>query len=77
MGRAKDALQRVRGLLSSAPSDHGRLLRIAGLAREALQYEIGNPLTATRITQLELPPALYAPSRRRSLNGGKSDANRT
>jgi hypothetical protein len=30
--------------------DHGALLKIAGKARNALQYDIGNPLTAS------LPP---------------------
>jgi Domain of unknown function DUF302 len=39
------------------------LLRIASLARKAVQYEIGNPLTATRMTQHQLPAALYAPLR--------------
>ena len=28
-----------------------------------MQYEIGNPLTATRMTQHQLPAALYAPLR--------------
>ena len=28
--------------------DHGQLLRVAGQTRNALQYEIGNPLTASR-----------------------------
>ena len=39
------------------------MLRIAGLARKAVQYEIGNPLTAARMTQYRLPAALYAPLR--------------
>ena len=30
--------------------DHGELLQITGRARKALQYEIGNPLTATKMT---------------------------
>jgi uncharacterized protein (DUF302 family) len=28
-----------------------------------MQYEIGNPLTATRMTRREVPAALYAPLR--------------
>ncbi|VFU10094.1 conserved protein of unknown function [Methylocella tundrae] len=43
--------------------DHGAFLRSAGRSRKALQYEIGNPLTATMMTQHELPAALYAPLR--------------
>ena len=39
------------------------MLRVAGLARRAVQYDIGNPLTATRMTQHHLPAALYAPLR--------------
>jgi len=43
--------------------DHGALLAIAGKARNALQYEIGNPLTATLMTRHRLSAALYAPIR--------------
>lgn len=43
--------------------DHGALLRIAGLERKAIQYDIGNPLTATRMTRHALAAALYAPIR--------------
>jgi uncharacterized protein (DUF302 family) len=43
--------------------DHGALLAIAGKARNALQYEIGNPLTATLMTRHQLLAALYAPIR--------------
>ena len=43
--------------------DHGVLLAIAGKARNALQYEIGNPLTATLMTRHRLSAALYAPIR--------------
>lgn len=43
--------------------DHGALLRIAGKRRNALQYEIGNPLTASKMTRHQLPAALYAPLR--------------
>jgi len=61
--RAKDALRRGPELAVFSARDHGGLLRIAGLARKAVQYEIGNPLTATRMTQHRLPAALYAPLR--------------
>jgi hypothetical protein len=43
--------------------DHGALLKIAGKARNALQYDIGNPVTATLMTRHRLSAALYAPIR--------------
>jgi hypothetical protein len=43
--------------------DHGALLRITGRRRNALQYDIGNPLTASKMTRHQLPAALYAPLR--------------
>jgi uncharacterized protein (DUF302 family) len=43
--------------------DHGALLKIAGSARNALQYDIGNPATATLMTRYQLAAALYAPIR--------------
>jgi uncharacterized protein (DUF302 family) len=63
IGRAREALQRGPELAIFSARDHGGLLRIAGLARNAVQYEIGNPLTATRMTQHQLPASLYAPLR--------------
>src|SRR5262249_15679941 len=43
--------------------DHGALLAITGKARNALQYEIGNPVTASLMTRHRLSSALYAPIR--------------
>jgi uncharacterized protein (DUF302 family) len=43
--------------------DHGALLQIWGKRRNAVQYEIGNPLTASKMTRHQLPAALYAPLR--------------
>jgi Domain of unknown function DUF302 len=43
--------------------DHGALLKIAGQARNALQYDIGNPLTASLMVRYQLAAALYAPIR--------------
>jgi uncharacterized protein (DUF302 family) len=43
--------------------DHGALLQAQGGARNAIQYEIGNPLTASRMTKHKLQAALYAPLR--------------
>ena len=43
--------------------DHGELLKIAGKASNALQYDIGNPVTASLMTRHRLSAALYAPIR--------------
>jgi hypothetical protein len=43
--------------------DHGSLLETFGGRRNALQYEIGNPLTASTMTRYQLSAALYAPLR--------------
>jgi hypothetical protein len=43
--------------------DHGALLKITGNARNALQYDIGNPSTASLMTRHRLAAALYAPIR--------------
>src|SRR5258705_2082299 len=43
--------------------DHGALLKIADKARNALQYDIGNPVTASLMTRHQLAAALYAPIR--------------
>ena len=61
--RAKEALQRGPELAIFSARDHGGLLRTAGPARKAVQYEIGNPLTASRMTQHRMAAALYAPLR--------------
>jgi hypothetical protein len=41
----------------------GALLAIVGHREKAFQYEIGNPITATRMIRHQLPAALYAPLR--------------
>jgi len=46
-----------------AERDHGSLLQIWGRRRNAVQYEIGNPLTASKMTRHQLAAALYAPLR--------------
>ena len=43
--------------------DYGALLQIFGSRGNALQYEIGNPLTASKMTRYQLSAALYAPLR--------------
>ncbi len=60
--RAK-AIEHGAELFIFLKRDHGAILRAAGLARKAIQYEIGNPLTAMRMTRHKLSAALYAPRR--------------
>jgi hypothetical protein len=43
--------------------DHGQLTAADGLRSKAMQYEIGNPLTAERMTRRQLAAGLYAPLR--------------
>ena len=43
--------------------DHGLLTAADGLKSKAMQYEIGNPLTAERMTRHRLAAGLYAPLR--------------
>ncbi len=62
--------ERAKSLLESGPElsifqsrDHGAVVRMAGLSRKALQYDVGNPLTASKMTRQRLSAALYAPFR--------------
>ncbi|MGC1304854.1 MAG: DUF302 domain-containing protein [Caulobacteraceae bacterium] len=62
--------QRVTALQTKGPKlsiflvrDHGSLLQLFGGKREALQYEIGNPVTASTMVRYQRPAALYAPLR--------------
>ncbi|WPO41184.1 DUF302 domain-containing protein [Tardiphaga sp. 42S5] len=43
--------------------DHGALLAIAGQTSRSIQYDIGNPLTASKMTRHRLSAGLYAPIR--------------
>jgi hypothetical protein len=61
--RAKDYDEKGPKLSIFVERDHGALLQLWGGARQALQYEIGNPLTASKMTRYQLPAALYAPLR--------------
>jgi hypothetical protein len=61
--RAREALERLPALSIFGSRDHGGLLQIAGARRNAVQYDIGNPLTASRMTRHQLSAALYAPLR--------------
>jgi len=61
--RAKDYEEDGPKLSIFEERDHGALLQTFGRKRNALQYEIGNPLTASKMTRYQLSAALYAPLR--------------
>ncbi|WP_336490342.1 DUF302 domain-containing protein [Methylobacterium nigriterrae] len=63
VGRARTLLANAAPLSIFGSRDHGGLLSIADLRRKAVQYDIGNPLTASRMTRHALSAALYAPIR--------------
>jgi uncharacterized protein (DUF302 family) len=56
-------LERGAPLFIFLKRDHGALLQVVGQPRKALQYEIGNPHTASKMTRRRLPAGLYAPLR--------------
>ena len=60
--RATD-LERGVPLFIFLKRDHGALLQVTGRPRKALQYEIGNPHTASKMTRHRSPTGLYAPLR--------------
>jgi hypothetical protein len=53
--RAKDYEENGPKLSIFVERDHGALLLIAGKRRNAVQYEIGNPLTASKMTPISSP----------------------
>ncbi len=61
--RARQELEAAATLSIFGHRDHGALLAIAGLKRQAIQYDIGNPLTASQMTRHKISAALYAPIR--------------
>jgi hypothetical protein len=61
--RARDYEETGPKLSIFEKRDHGALLQIFGSRGNALQYEIGNPLTASKMTRYQLSAALYAPLR--------------
>jgi uncharacterized protein (DUF302 family) len=58
-----EAMAGSSGFMLFSTSDHGRLLRIVGQQRKAVQYVIGNPLFAVEMTRHAIGAALYAPLR--------------
>jgi uncharacterized protein (DUF302 family) len=61
--RAREELEAAPTLSIFGSRDHGALLAIAGLKRRAIQYDIGNPLTASQMTRHNISAGLYAPIR--------------
>ncbi len=61
--RAQEELEAAAALSIFGSRDHGGLLAIAGLKRQAIQYDIGNPLTASLMTRHRISAGLYAPIR--------------
>jgi uncharacterized protein (DUF302 family) len=61
--RARQELEAAATLSIFGYRDHGALLAIAGLKRQAIQYDIGNPLTASLMTRHKVSAGLYAPIR--------------
>lgn len=62
-GHIKEIEEHGPKLFMFLSRDHGELLAIAGRKRNAVQYEIGNPITASKMTRYNLGAALYAPLR--------------
>ena len=63
LDRARQELEAAATLSIFGSRDHGALLAIAGLKRQAVQYDIGNPLTASLMTRHNISAGLYAPIR--------------
>ena len=61
--RALKELEALPALSIFGVRDHGALLGIAGLQCHAIQYDIGNPLTASKMSRHHLSASLYAPIR--------------
>ena len=58
-----EAMAGPSGFMLFGTADHGALLRLAGQKRKAVQYVVGNPLFALRMTQHDIRASLYAPLR--------------
>jgi uncharacterized protein (DUF302 family) len=56
-------LEALKGFFIFLKRDHGALVGLHGVARQATQYEIGNPYTASTLTRYNLGAGLYAPLR--------------
>jgi hypothetical protein len=61
--RLKQRLEAAPELSIFLKRDHGVLVGLYGKVQDAVQYEIGNPLSASRMTRCRLAAGLYAPLR--------------
>jgi uncharacterized protein (DUF302 family) len=61
--RRLEAVAGPDGLMLFSTLDHGSLLAVLGEGRKAVQYVLGNPLIAARMTRHDLAAGLYAPLR--------------
>lgn len=61
--RALKELEALPALSIFGFRDHGALLGIVGPRRYSVQYDIGNPLTASKMTRHDISAGLYAPIR--------------
>jgi uncharacterized protein (DUF302 family) len=61
--RALKELEALPALSTFGFRDHGALLGIVGPRRRSIQYDIGNPLTASKMTRYNISAGLYAPIR--------------
>jgi uncharacterized protein (DUF302 family) len=61
--RSLHELEALPALSIFSLRDHGAVLQVAGAERRAIQYDIGNPLTASKMTRHRISAALYAPVR--------------
>jgi uncharacterized protein (DUF302 family) len=58
-----EAMAGPSGFMLFGTNDHGALLRLVGRQRKAVQYVVGHPLFAIRMTQHDVRASLYAPLR--------------
>jgi len=57
--RLRQTLEAAAELSIFCAFDHGALLRLYGQKQNAMQYLIGNPLTASTMTRYEIAAGLY------------------
>ena len=57
------AMEGSSGFMVFAVRDHGQLLSLEGKQGSARQYEVGNPLIALQMTQVDVRAGEYAPLR--------------
>ena len=73
--RARDYEDNGPRLSIFGERDHGSLLQIAGGRRNAVQYDIGNPLTASKMTRHQLPRCSLRASAGGSVRGRARQGN--